>query len=154
MGKQGILLQILMDYFGEAETDIEDKMKDNLNREIINKIKEIKGKVSESKPKRGRENSLFENISGKKMKIEGDIKQIGVVLKVTSVNAFIDIALKRTEQIEKLNIMLKKYIDNINEEFKTAVGLLPFWTIGYVIYTLLYEEKKTKEILQNMILII
>lgn len=60
---------------------------------------------------------------------------------MNSLIAFMDIALKRTEQIEELNILLRKYIDNINEEFKTAVGLLPFWTIGYVMYILLYKEK-------------
>lgn len=118
MGKQGILLKILMDYFDEAEKDIEEQMKNNLNCEITNRIKEIQKKVSEKKAKRGRENLLFENMGGK-TKIECDIKKIDGVLKKMRIDGF-----KIMEVLDKLEQDIENYSALDSREFKQISSCL------------------------------
>lgn len=71
------------------------------------------------------------------------LRASGYVEYVQSMNsliAFMSIALSRDISLDHMNAMLKEYIERVTQKYRTPVGLLPFWVIGYMIYALCDDE--------------
>ncbi|MCH5250157.1 MAG: hypothetical protein J1E98_09495 [Lachnospiraceae bacterium] len=67
-------------------------------------------------------------------------KYVKYVQSMNSLIAFISIALSRDVSFDHMNAILKEYIEQVIHKYRTPVGLLPFWVIGYMIYALCDEE--------------
>ena len=62
------------------------------------------------------------------------------VQSMNSLIAFMSMALRRNASLDNMNSILKDYTGRVIEKYRTRVGLLPFWIMGYMVYGLCNEE--------------
>lgn len=62
------------------------------------------------------------------------IRYTKYIREMNSFIALIYIALLRKASPEELSSVSKGYIDKMSDEYKTTVGLLPYWVMGYLMY--------------------